>query len=262
MVTNDDIIKAKYVAKLSISLISFGTIFVLGLFFYAAHYISELKTEISNLNVTRKDLQNKLDELQNEIKQKNIDKEDIDKKINNLNNTQKSIFDFLTSITNANKIKFIDSDIDWEKVQEHLIYMKSGKRKEAIFGAIIMSSVGIRFKLGEKSPQKGFDSSTFIEYVLSQVGVKINRQANKRPSESIMGQFIKVSDPQPGDLLFFKGEIGNFGLFYLAPGSSSGHGIAIGALGSENPCVIADTQSINPDFPFIGYFRVIYPDER
>lgn len=76
-----------------------------------------------------------------------------------------------------------------------------------------------------------------------------------------MGQFTKVSDPQPGDLLFFKGEIGNFGLFYLAPGSSSGLGIAIGALGTEDPCVITDAHS-NPDFPFIGYFRVIYPDER
>lgn len=102
--------------------------------------------------------------------------------INNLNNTQKSIFEFLAAVTKYNKMKFIDTDIDWEKIQEHLIYLKSGKRKEAIFGAIIMSSVGINFKLGEKSPQRGFDSSTFIEYVLSQVGVKINRLANKRLS--------------------------------------------------------------------------------
>ena len=69
-----------------------------------------------------------------------------------------------------------------------------------------------------------------------------------------------MPDPQPGDLLF--PQVGNFGLFYLTSGKATGQGIAIGALGLTVPCVIVDTQSINKDFPFLGYFRVIYPDER
>jgi cell wall-associated NlpC family hydrolase len=255
LVTESELLNAKRASKISIFLILFGVTFMLGSLFYATKKIGGLKDQIS-------DLTQKSNELSEQINQKSSTKVALEKDINNLTGTQRSIFDFLASITRANKIKFIDPEINWPKVQKELIDIKPGKRKEAIFGAIIMASVGTSFKLGKGSFAAGFDSSTFIEYVLSQVGVQIKRHPTKYLSETIMGQCTKVQEPKPGDLLFYKGEIGNFGLFYLGPGNSTGKGIAVGALESANPCVIMDTSSINPLFDFIGYFRVNYPDER
>ncbi len=226
-----------------------------GSLFYSFKKIGDLKNQISELN-------QKKSELIDQINQKSSVKVGLEKDINNLFATQQSIFNFLASITKSNKIKFIGPNIDWPKVEKELIVMQSGKRKEAIFGAIIMASVGTSFKLGKGSFAEGFDSSRFIEYVLSQAGVQIKRHPTKYLSETIMEQCTKVGEPKLGDLLFYKGQIGNFGLFYLGPGNPAGKGIAVGALGLDNPCVIIDTSSINPVFEFIGYFRVNYPDER
>ncbi len=246
---------AKRASKLSIFLILFGLVFMLGSIFYATKKIGGLKYQISELN-------QKSSELSDQINQKSSAKVALQKDIDNLINTQKSIFDFLASITRSNKIKFIDPKIDWPKAQKELIDMNPGKRKEAIFGAIIMASVGTSFKLGKGSFAEGFDSSSFIEYVLSQVGVNIKKHPTKYLSVTIMEQCTAVQEPKPGDLFFYKGDVGNFGLFYLGPGNPSGKGIAVGALESVHPCVIMDTSSINPLYEFIGYFRVTYPDER
>ncbi len=228
---------------------------MLGALYYSAKKIGDLKDQISALTKTSIDLSE-------QINQKNSAKTSLEKDINDLLATQQSIFDFLSSITRANKIKFIDAQINWPKVQRELIEMKPGKRKEAIFGAIIMASVQTSFKLGKGSFAEGFDSSRFIEYVLSQVGVMIRRHPTKYLSETIMEQCTRVQEPKPGDLLFYKGDVGNFGLFYLAPGNPSGKGIGVGTLESSNPCVILDTSSINSIYKFIDYFRVPYPDER
>lgn len=255
MISEKELTRATRAAKLSIFLILFGVVFMLGSLFYSAKKIGGLKDQLSVLT-------QKSTELSDQIKQRSLSKVALEKDINNLIATQQSIYDFLASITRANKIKFIDPEINWPKVQKELIDLKPGKRKEAIFGAIIMASVGTSFKLGKGSFAEGFDSSTFIEYILSQVGVKIKRHPTKYLSETIMEQCTKVQEPKPGDLLFYKGQIGNFGLFYLALGNPAGKGIAVGTLESANPCVIMDTSSINPLFDFIGYFRVTYPDER
>lgn len=255
MISEKELTRATRAAKLSIFLILFGVVFMLGSLFYAAKKIGGLKDQISGLTKTSIDLSN-------QINKKSSAKTALEKDINNLIATQQSIFDFLASITRANKIKFIDPEINWPKVQKELIVMRPGKRKEAIFGAIIMASVGTSFRLGKGSFAEGFDSSSFIEYVLAQVGVKIKRHTTKYLSETIMEQCTRTQEPKPGDLLFYKGQVGNFGLFYLAPGNPSGKGIAVGSLESVNPCVIMDTSSINPLFEFTGYFRVTYPDER
>ena len=63
---------------------------------------------------------------------------------------------------------------------------------------IAASLAGIMYRWGGTSPDTGFDCSGFTQYVFHQVGVNLPRTAEEQR------QFATpVSNPQPGDLVFF-----------------------------------------------------------
>lgn len=72
--------------------------------------------------------------------------------------------------------------------------------------------------MGGKSVPAGFDSPSFMSFVLSNSNVEIRRKPGLRLSDSLMQQFYQVEQPWPGDLVFYKGKIGNFGLIFIADG--------------------------------------------
>lgn len=63
---------------------------------------------------------------------------------------------------------------------------------------IAASLSGIPYRAGGSSPSTGFDCSGFTSYVYRMAGKDIPRVAEAQRAAS-----IKVSDPQPGDLMFF-----------------------------------------------------------
>jgi hypothetical protein len=117
------------------------------------------------------------------------------------------------------------------------------------------------FSLENHSLASGLDSPHFINVVLKNVGVKVQQNPNERLSDAMMRQFQKVDSPMPGDLIFYKGNVGSFVMMYIAPGAASGNGIAVGTLQTGEEVQIVDTIHINtPVYPFIGYFRVPYSE--
>jgi cell wall-associated NlpC family hydrolase len=63
---------------------------------------------------------------------------------------------------------------------------------------IAASLVGIYYSYGGTSPSTGFDCSGFTQYVFAQVGIYLPRTA-----EDQRRAVTRVSNPQPGDLVFF-----------------------------------------------------------
>jgi cell wall-associated NlpC family hydrolase len=64
--------------------------------------------------------------------------------------------------------------------------------------AIAASLVGIYYSYGGTSPETGFDCSGFTQYVFAQVGISLPRTAEDQRRAA-----TPVSNPQPGDLVFF-----------------------------------------------------------
>jgi cell wall-associated NlpC family hydrolase len=76
--------------------------------------------------------------------------------------------------------------------------MVEGTREIGLFA---LSLVGINYRYGGESPERGLDCSGLIRYVFQQVtGVTLPRTAKEL---SRIGQDIRTPDLEPGDLVFF-----------------------------------------------------------
>lgn len=202
---------------------------------------------------------NQLDQQSKKLKAK-IDT--LETKANELRATQEDILDFLAKVTSEEQIRLFDPDVDWNRTKKRILDLPPGKRKQAILAAILLAWKEIPFELNQESLSLGFDSPRFIRFVLSQVGLEIADTPGIPLSVNMMQIFEQVENPLPGDLIFYRGQVGNFAFIYLSEGSSNGKGVGIGTLQRIFPLLIMDTVNVNTQFfPFIGYFRVRYPDE-
>lgn len=174
--------------------------------------------------------------------------------------TQAGVLDFLSGVTSSEQIRLIDPSVNWAKTRKYLIDMPAGPRKSATLMAILLAWKDLPFSLENRSLSSGLDSPHFINVVLANSDVKVQQRPNERLSDAMMRQFSKVDLPEPGDLIFYKGNVGSFVLMYIAPGSSKGKGVAVGTLQTGEEIQIIDTANINiPAYPLIGCFRVPYP---
>lgn len=181
-------------------------------------------------------------------------------KIDDLNTTQESLLDFIGTSLSDSSINRIQFGIDWEQIKIKIINLPAGKRKQALLNAILLSWKEIPFSLGEINLRNGFDSPGFIEYILKSVDIKINKDVNLPLSQNIMNTFKMTDTPEIGDLMFYRGRIGSFGLFYLGNKDDFlSEGVGIGTLQKQFP--IGVYKYMNTEFfPFIGYFKVNYED--
>lgn len=204
----------------------------------------------------------KLSEVERTVVEKQHEVAALSQDIESLRKTQNGLLDFLASVTDNSKISILDRDVDWGVVKTDLEKLPSGRRKQALLTAILLAWKDIPFTMGPQSVSQGFDSPRFIEFVLSRSGVRINKRNDERMSDALMRSFKKADKPRPGDLVFYKGQEGSFGLIYLSDGKPSSAGVGIGTLQAAAPLQIISLNNINtPYFPLIGYFRVVYPDE-
>lgn len=66
--------------------------------------------------------------------------------------------------------------------------------------------IGTRYKYSGTSPKTGFDCSGFTSFILSQYDIQLPHQSG---AQARVGDAVKISDIQPGDLVYFtrKGRI-------------------------------------------------------
>jgi hypothetical protein len=198
-------------------------------------------------------LEHERDELQGSIKS-------LKSRTDGLLQTQRSVLDFLGGLTASGQIRLIDPSVDWSRTEEYLMDMPAGPRKTAALSAILLAWKNLPFSTNNQSLTSGLDSPHFINIVLAEQRVHVEKRQDERLSDAMMRQFKRVDSPLPGDLLFYHGNVGSFVVMYIAPGSSAGNGIAVGTLQTGEEVQVLDTAHINtPVYPYIGCFRVPYP---
>ena len=258
-----EIEKLRTVSRRISYLIIAGFLFVVASFGYSylefiklEHAIADKVEQLAGLESDRNKLRQNVKESQKKAKR-------LQAQVKKLRATQQSLLDFLVTVTDAKKINILDSDVAWNEVKRQLDDLPAGKRKNAILHAILLAWKHIPFSMGQQSVPEGFDSPRFLRYVLKTVGIKIADKPNESLSITIMNRFKKVDDPKPGDLVFFKGQVGNFGLILVSVGQNFSEHVGIGTLQKSNPLQVIALRNINvPYFPLRGYYRVRYSDEQ
>lgn len=197
--------------------------------------------------------------LERGIQDKTSQIEKLSKTAMQLRQTQEGLLNFLARVSDAKQIHLIGPDVNWEATKASIFAAEPGRRQVGVFGAVLLAWKEIPFVLGGQSLSSGFDSTTFILQVLRGVGIEVPVPAGQRPSSALMKRFEKTATPMPGDLLFYKGNVGHFALLYLGPGASGGQGTCLGTFETGQPVQVLDTIHLNtPVYPFVGYFRVPY----
>jgi len=74
--------------------------------------------------------------------------------------------------------------------------------------AIAAQYQGIMYRYGGTSPETGFDCSGYTQYVFKQLGISLPRTAEEQRQMA-----TPVSDPQPGDLVFFGAPAYHLGIY-------------------------------------------------
>jgi cell wall-associated NlpC family hydrolase len=74
--------------------------------------------------------------------------------------------------------------------------------------AIAAQYAGLMYSYGGTSPSTGFDCSGFTQYVFSRVGISLPRTAEEQRQA-----VTPVSNPQPGDLVFFGSPAYHVGIY-------------------------------------------------
>ncbi len=233
---------------------SLGALIILSSLAYSAYKIVKVESVVKQKQIELLTVDDKL-------KKQEVLVNTLNQDIKNLQNTQNGLLDFIAQVTYESQLSIFDRDVDWRSVKADIDKLPSGNRKQSILTAILLAWKEIPFKMGKHSVN-GFDSPRFIEYVLSKNGIKVVKEPNERMSDALMRSFKKVEKPEPGDLVFYKGQVGSFGLIYISNGQPSSAGVGIGTLQASDPLQIINLDNINtPIFPLIGYFHVVYPDE-
>ena len=223
--------------------------------------ISEKTSELIELNLEKDRQERQLQDVQAEVENSQKEAAQLRKKVEDLSSTQQSLLDFLTSVTDPGRIHILSESVPWEEVKRQIGDIRGGKRKNAILHGLLLAWKDIPFSLGGKSTLE-FDSPGFLAYVLNSVGINIVPQENTFLSVTLMNQFEKTDHPKPGDLVFFRGAVGNFGFILAAVGTSFSEHVGIGTLETVNPLQVLSLNEINVrHFPLRGYYRVRYPDE-
>ncbi|GAA2168161.1 C40 family peptidase [Pedococcus bigeumensis] len=99
--------------------------------------------------------------------------------------------------------------------------------------AIAAQYEGLMYSYGGTSPSTGFDCSGFTQYVFGRVGISLPRTAEQQRNAT-----TRVSNPQPGDLVFFGSPAYHVGIYagngMMWDSPRSGKAVALRSIWSSN----------------------------
>jgi cell wall-associated NlpC family hydrolase len=246
----------KQSSRVSLVLVMVGALMLLGSVWYSITRLRPLQLEVSSAEQRLREITSDLATKQERLTQ-------IEKTVTSLQKDQDKLLDFMVQVADNKQVRLLDPDVDWDSVKRDLAQLPAGDRKQALLIAILMAWKDVPFTLGGTAANSGFDSPRFINFVLSKVGVEVKAAPGQRLSDALMQQFQKTDKPRPGDLVFYRGLVGSFGLIYLSDGKDGSNPAGIGTLQGIAPLQIMSLRNVNtPYFPLIGYFHVTYPDEQ
>jgi len=218
---------------------------------------------LNNTTTKLEESERKISDMAFQIDSLNVYFKKLNESIEDMKGDEKKLTNFLIQLIKSSSTNSVTNyeDVDWEKLTIFLTHLPSGKRKTAIFISLLMTWKEIPFELGQMNPSLGFDSPSFLSYVIEQVGISVESGNNQFLSSAMMRRFQRVDKPLPGDLIFYRGQTGNFGLMYVCDCTTDGKGLAIGTLQKISSLSIYQMKNINTQsFPLVGFFRVNYED--
>lgn len=235
-------------SHLSVVLTLLGGVMLVGSVYYSVTRLRPLQVEIAKT--------------ERELSEKTAQWKALQASVALLSKDQEKLLDFIAMVTDKSSVKLLDPDVDWSLVKTDMASLRPGNRKQAVLISVLMAWKSIPFALGGESVGSGFDSPRFLNYVLSKVGAGVTPKKDQRLSDALMEKYKRVKEPRPGDLVFYKGQVGSFGFIYLSGGKNGTDPVGVGTLQAIAPLQIISLRNVNTaDFPLIGYFRVVYPDE-
>lgn len=264
-------------SRVSLVLVIAGAVMFFGSFWYSVTRLRPLQLEIGYQEAKLQKISTELEDkeikfVELESRNKSLaaamaaaeqQKIELEKSVSSLKSDQTQLLDFIVQIADNKKISILDKSVSWNHVKDELLKLPAGDRKKALLISMLLAWKDIPFTLGGGSASAGFDSPRFMNFVLSEAGAGVTPKSGQRMSDALMEKYIKTDAPQPGDLVFYKGQIGSFGLIYLSHGKDGANPVGIGTLQAHSPLQIISLSNINTrDFPMIGYYKVIYPDEK
>jgi cell wall-associated NlpC family hydrolase len=247
----DNLDKLQQTSKRSAIISAVGIFIFISSLLYSAYHLFKTSKTLDSTKVILSQTQGRLRHTRDSLTS-------IGMKVQELKKDEANINEYVINLLKSTQENYGGSsqdvtDSSWNNISTTFLALPSGRRKLAVTIALLTTWKQIPFELGKNNIKSSFDSPGYISYVLSQVNIKIKRQSGEPYSVTMMKKFRKVEDPLPGDLMFYKGQVGNFGLIYLSPG------IGIGTLQAVSPLGIYETKYMNTEyFPFVGYFRVDY----
>lgn len=258
----NDLVKIKKSSRRSAWLTIYGALVVVSSLIYSYVNLSSLEAEIEYKKSELIGIEVEVSALVNKVKTAEVQLDALKNEVVDLQKTQNSVLDFLVSVTSRSQVHLLDPAVDWNNAKNKLSALPSGDRKNALLNAILLAWKDIPFEMGKQGVY-GFDSPRFLDYVLQSVGLNIEQKSNQRMSDTLMQSFVETNDPKPGDIVFFKGQIGSFGFILLTVGDTDSEHVGIGTLQKSAPLQIISMDNINISyFPLKGYYRVKYPDEK
>lgn len=257
----DNLEQVRKSSRRSAWLTIYGALIIIGSLTYSYINLTSLENAISDKSKELTNLEKTTNKLKMEAESYRISLDGAKEKLISLQKTQDSVLDFLVSVTKKSKVHILDPSVNWSEAKKQLNFLPAGDRKNALLNAILLAWKDIPFEMGKEGVH-GFDSPRFLKYVLQSVGVEVISKSGQRMSDALIQSFAKVEDPQLGDLVFFKGQVGSFGFILLSAGSTDTEHVGIGTLQEAAPLQIISMGDINTfNFPLKGYYRVVYPDE-
>lgn len=255
--------KLKRTSRSTALLSVLGFLIVIFSLIYSAIQLQSIENSLNEKERLLDEKKKELKELQIKIQNYEEEANQIQSKIQSLKYTQNSLLDFLVSVTGKDNINILDPLVNWDNVKRQIDELPAGKRKNAILNAMLLAWKDIPFTMAQENVTTGFDSPRFLRYVLRTVGIDVEIVRRERLSDTLMKTFEKVDKPRPGDLVFFKGQVGSFGFILAFVGEDDEEHVGIGTLQKIAPLQIISMRNINTQyFPLRGYYRVVYPDEK
>jgi cell division protein FtsL len=202
-----------------------------------------------------------ISDLEEQIQKKKSDIEELNAIIPKLIEKRNSAAALLLQILDIERQVIVGRSVNWERFREQFLLLPNGQRQEAVLMAILLAWKDIPFNIEGKRLLEGFSSSSFIRYVLHHVGINIRENRGEYLSEAFMRSFEKTQSTEPGDIVCYKGDIGNFCLLIISTDAEGKALAGIGTLETANPLGIYAMSSINVrKYPLVGYFKVPYKD--
>ncbi len=239
----------------------FGALLVFLSMGYSYFTIHKLDQEVILRNVEIDRLRKEISDLEEQIQKKKGDIEELNAIIPKLVEKRNSAAALLLQILDIERQVIVDRSVNWGLFRKQFLSLPNGQRQEAILMAILLAWKDIPFSITGRRLLEGFSSSSFIQYVLHHVSINIRENRGEYLSEAFMRSFERTQSTEPGDIVCYRGAIGNFCLLVISTDSEGKALAGIGTLETAHPLGIYAMSSINVNnYPLVGYFKVPYKD--